>query len=77
MTQAELLTKLETIRRERGWTQERMAQELGCSRGLYAGTKGLKNPLRHKLTSAIMRRFPELRGDVTLFLTGNTDDSVS
>jgi DNA-binding XRE family transcriptional regulator len=68
MTEKQLIETLDRIRKERKWTQERMAQELGCARTTYMATVNGYLPLGITVIRGIMRSFPELREQAALFL---------
>ena len=72
-TEERILIKLDTIKRLRGYTDERMANLLGCSRQYFQMTRTNKVPLSRKIAQGAKQAFPELKDDVNIFLTGDAN----
>lgn len=64
-----LIDELEKKRAALQWSSHRFAQELGISHSTYSLIRRNRYHIGQKVLSAIMRRFPDLNEEVSLFLT--------
>lgn len=64
-----LIDALENIRIRNGWTDFRMAKELGIHHSTYSLLKYRKYDPGRKVLKSIVKRFPDLKGEVSLFLS--------
>ena len=64
-----LVDRLVTIQKDNGWYDGRMATELGVERSTWVRIRnGVRQP-GQKVLQGVLRRFPELKEDVSLFLS--------
>lgn len=62
---------LVAIQEGHGWTDARMAAELGVSQPMWSLVRSHKRRPGGKLLGGVERRFPDLRPLVSLFLRGD------
>jgi transcriptional regulator with XRE-family HTH domain len=68
--------KIREIQVKKGLSDREMAEKLGCSRQLYQMARTGKIPLRHKILKGISLAFPELQGDILIFLSTNVTNQA-
>ena len=64
-----LIERLVTIQREKGWHDGVMAAELGVERSTWVRIRNGSRQPGSKLLQGVLRRFPEMKEEVCLFLS--------
>ena len=77
MEQKHLIDALEKKRRENGWSDSQMANELKCGRTTYLGTRSGKIPVSMRVVQGVARAFPDLKDTLFRFLASSLDSSSS
>ena len=70
MDEKELVKRLKQVQMAYGWSQARMAKEMGISRPLLSQIYVGKRTLQLKTLKGIVLRFPELKPQVVKALEG-------
>lgn len=72
-----LVAEADRKREAEGLTHQQFAESLGIKKALWSLTRSGKKPLRRKVASAIVRRYPDLRAIAVKEIASYTLDETT